>query len=131
MPFFQRLGVTGLYLSPVFAARPGSLHGYDVIDPRRLNPELGTAEDFEDLAEAAARRGIGLILDVVPNHMAACAENPWWDDVLEDGRWSHYQRYFDVDWTALGPGCSGKLILPVLGRPYPQVLPGLCTRLAS
>ena len=119
LPFLQRLGVTALYLSPIFAARQGSQHGYDVVDPRRLNPQLGTPQDFDRLAAAAARLGIGLILDMVPNHMAACAENPWWEDVLEDGRRSYYERYFDIQW---GPDNSRKLVVPALGKPYRQAL---------
>ncbi len=122
VPFLDRLGITDIYASPVFAARPGSTHGYDVTDPSRLNPELGTPEEFEALVNDIRRCGMGLILDIVPNHMAACAQNRWWQDVLEDGPNSRFARFFDIDWENSSPGCRGKIVLPVLGRPYGSVL---------
>jgi (1->4)-alpha-D-glucan 1-alpha-D-glucosylmutase len=122
VPFLERLGITAIYASPVFAARSGSMHGYDVTDPSRLNPELGTPEEFDALAGEIKRRGMGLILDIVPNHMAACAQNRWWQDVLEDGPRSAFAKFFDIDWECSPPGCRGKIVLPVLGGPYGKVL---------
>jgi (1->4)-alpha-D-glucan 1-alpha-D-glucosylmutase len=122
VPFLNRLGVSHIYASPIFAARSGSSHGYDVIDPLRLNPQLGTAEEFDGLTEDLKRRRMGLILDIVPNHMAASAENRWWEDVLEDGPDSAFARYFDIEWNALPDGLKNRIILPVLGSPYGQTL---------
>jgi (1->4)-alpha-D-glucan 1-alpha-D-glucosylmutase len=116
--YLHELGVTHLYVSPVLAARPGSAHGYDVVDPTRLNPELGTPEEFEALGQALAERGMGLLLDVVPNHMAAVQENPWWMDVLRNGPASRYAPIFDIDWAAQ----DGKVLRPILGAPFGQVL---------
>jgi (1->4)-alpha-D-glucan 1-alpha-D-glucosylmutase len=115
--YLDGLGVTALYLSPIFAARPGSEHGYDVIDPTRLNPELGSAADFEALAAALESRGMGLVLDIVPNHMLATIENPWWADLLARGRDSQWASYFDIDWTD-----DGKIVLPVLGTSLREAL---------
>ena len=97
-------------------ARPGSPHGYDVIDPTQLNPDLGTPEDFEHLCAALRERDMGLIADVVPNHMAASLDNAWWFDVLEKGEESTYAGFFDVNWE------SRQVLLPILGRPYGEVL---------
>src|ERR1041385_2044123 len=83
--YLHDIGITDLYASPILKARPGSTHGYDVIDPTELNPEIGTAEEFNELCGALQTRGMGLIVDIVPNHMAASLENPWWFDVLEKG----------------------------------------------
>src|SRR5262245_57510472 len=83
VPYVHKLGISHLYLSPLLAARPGSPHGYDVVDPTRLNPELGSEDDLRALADDLHRRSMGIILDIVPNHMAATETNPWWDDVLE------------------------------------------------
>jgi len=117
LPYLQQLGVSDLYTSPLFAARPGSPHGYDVIDPTRFNPELGGAEGFAALATELKRRGMGLLLDIVPNHMLAGSENAWWADVLEHGRDSPWAAFFDIDWSA-----GGKIVLPVLGRKLSEVL---------
>ena len=87
VPYFAPLGVSHLYLSPILTARPGSLHGYDVVDPTRVNPELGGEDGFRRLGrQSCVRHGMGLILDIVPNHMAVGNENPWWMDVLRQGR---------------------------------------------
>ncbi len=114
--YLHALGVTDLYASPLLKARIGSTHGYDVTDPTQLNPEIGTAEEFDRLCGALKEQGMGLLLDIVPNHMAASLENPWWFDVLEKGEKSRYAEFFDVDWT------SKKILLPILGRPYGEVL---------
>jgi len=115
VPYLKRLGISDLYLSPVLKARTGSLHGYDVVDPRRLNPELGTEEDFQNLIQHLRQQGMGLLLDIVPNHMAAGSENPWWTDFLENGAVSPCADFFDTT-----PG--EKVVLPVLGSPYPQAV---------
>jgi (1->4)-alpha-D-glucan 1-alpha-D-glucosylmutase len=112
VPYLARLGVSHLYLSPIFEAARGSTHGYDVIDCNRLDPVLGGEPGFACLSDALARHGLGLIVDFVPNHMAATPQNNWWRDVLEWGRDSPYAHHFDVDWSA------PRLIIPVLARTY-------------
>ncbi len=123
VPYFESLGVTHLYASPLLTARPGSTHGYDIIDHDRLNPEIGTETDLTALASALHERGMGLILDVVPNHMCVAGENAWWADVLEHGPASPFAGYFDIAWHDAPRGdMSGRLLLPVLGEPYGQIL---------
>ena len=118
VPYLARLGVSHVYTSPFLKARPGSLHGYDVVDPNALNPEIGSAADFEKFMRALQRNGLSLVLDVVPNHMGVLgAHNPWWQDVLRNGRGSRYAKFFDIDWHR-----GGKLLLPVLGRHYGEAL---------
>ena len=104
VPYLAKLGISHLYLSPITAARPGSTHGYDVVDCNRLNPELGGEAGFARLSDVARAHGLGVIVDFVPNHMAASVENAWWYDVLRRGQGSHYARYFDIDatWVRLG-----------------------------
>src|SRR6267154_84718 len=116
------LGVTHIYASPIFRSRPGSAHGYDVIDPTRLNPEIGSEADFALFQEGLRKRGMGLVLDVVPNHMSAISENAWWMDVLENGPASAYASYFDIDWHPPSRNLDGKILLPVLGKPFGEVL---------
>lgn len=118
--YFARLGVSHLYLSPILAARAGSQHGYDVVDPSRVNPELGTAADLRAFAEALHAHDMGLVVDVVPNHMGASPENWRWEDVLEHGERSRYARWFDIDWGRAET--RGKVILPVLGDTLDRVL---------
>ncbi|HEX2030453.1 MAG TPA: malto-oligosyltrehalose synthase, partial [Actinomycetota bacterium] len=118
--YLDSLGVTHLYLSPILAARRGSAHGYDVVDPTRLNPELGTEDDLRSLVEDLRRRDMALLVDVVPNHMAADPANGWWMDVLARGRASPHAELFDIDWEA--PGLEGRVLLPVLGAPLEDVL---------
>jgi (1->4)-alpha-D-glucan 1-alpha-D-glucosylmutase len=120
LPYLQQLGIGDVYLSPAFQARSGSTHGYDVTDPLRLSDALGGREAFDRLSADLRARGMGLLLDVVPNHMAASVENPWWRDVLLHGRDSRYARFFDIDWEA--PGLDGKLLLPILGTSLEQVV---------
>ncbi|HEY0788607.1 MAG TPA: malto-oligosyltrehalose synthase, partial [Thermoanaerobaculia bacterium] len=124
LDYLQKLGITDVYSSPISAARAGSTHGYDVIDPQAINPEIGTPEDFERFAAAVRERRMGLLLDIVPNHMAASLESRWWLDLLARGESSRYARYFDVDWSA-SPGrgeTRKRLLFPVLGKPYGEVL---------
>ena len=118
--YFSDLGVTHIYASPILRSRHGSSHGYDVIDPNHLNPELGTEADFQAFHEELEKRGMGLIVDIVPNHMAASSENAWWMDVLEHGPESAYASYFDIDWHSRA--LEGKILLPFLGRPFAEVL---------
>src|SRR3569623_1510953 len=96
VPYLAALGISHLYCSPYLRARPGSRHGYDIVDHAMLNPELGTREDFDRMVDALAREGMTHLCDVVPNHMAVMgADNAWWMDVLENGRSSAYAAYFD------------------------------------
>lgn len=115
VPYLAELGISHLYASPIFAAVPGSQHGYDVTDPNRINPELGGEEGFERLHAALRQYGLGLILDIVPNHMAASPHNPYWMEVLEFGRAAPSARLFDIDWNAGRE--NGRILLPVLGDP--------------
>lgn len=120
VPYYHRLGISHFYLSPIARARPGSTHGYDVIEPDVICPERGGEAGLHALHMALAHHGMGAILDIVPNHMAADAMNPWWRDVLRQGRHSRYARYFDIDWEA--PACPGKVWLPWLDAPLAEVL---------
>jgi (1->4)-alpha-D-glucan 1-alpha-D-glucosylmutase len=139
VPYLQDLGITDLYASPILKARAGSTHGYDVTDSQSLNPELGGEAPFRALCAALHDRGMGLLLDIVPNHMAASAENAWWMDVLEHGHASPWASVFDVDWhggaavgagddedaaSAAGAPGDDAIVLPVLGEPYGRVLEG-------
>jgi len=120
--YLHELGVSDLYLSPVLASRKGSTHGYDLIDPSRINPDLGTEEEFTTLQTELQNRGMGLLLDIVPNHMAANAENPWWMDVLENGAQSAFAAFFDIEWHPHARSLEGRILLPVLGRPFGEAL---------
>jgi (1->4)-alpha-D-glucan 1-alpha-D-glucosylmutase len=113
VPYLAELGISHLYASPIFAAVPGSQHGYDVTDPNRINPGLGGDEGFERLHAELRRHGLGLILDIVPNHMAASPHNPYWMDVLEFGPAAPAAKLFDIDWGA-DPE-HRRILLPVLG----------------
>jgi (1->4)-alpha-D-glucan 1-alpha-D-glucosylmutase len=120
--YLHQLGISDLYLSPILASRKGSNHGYDVIDPTRIDPDLGSEEELAALQTELQNRGMGLLLDIVPNHMAASAENPWWMDVLENGPQSAFAAFFDVEWHPHAPSLEGKILLPVLGRPFGEAL---------
>jgi (1->4)-alpha-D-glucan 1-alpha-D-glucosylmutase len=122
LPYLGALGITDLYASPLFQARKGSTHGYDLTDPTRLNPDLGSEEEFEALARALKAAEMGLLLDIVPNHMAASSENRWWRDVLESGSGSAYAPFFDIDWHSSKKALDRKILLPVLGDPYGNAL---------
>ena len=126
VPYLHELGITHLYASPRFKAGKGSSHGYDVADPFRINSELGTEEEFDDLVRKLKSYSMGLLLDIVPNHMVANSENPWWMDVLENGPSSEYARYFDIEWhPAAGKGLflqDNKVLIPILGNRYGKVL---------
>ena len=117
-PYLKRLGIGDCYASPVFEARPGSLHGYDVTRHDRLNPDLGGDKGFARFAARLRALGMGLLLDIVPNHMGVGNDSVWWQDVLENGRASEYASYFDIDWNPLNPDMKDKLLLPILGSQY-------------
>jgi (1->4)-alpha-D-glucan 1-alpha-D-glucosylmutase len=123
VPYLHQLGVTHLYASPFLKARPGSTHGYDIVDHDRLNPELGGEEAFLRLSDALKQHDLGLILDFVPNHMGVGhADNAWWLDVLEWGPRSPYATFFDIDWEALPYRPYPGVLLPILGNPYGDAL---------
>ena len=120
--YLDELGVSHAYASPYMTAEPGSMHGYDLTDPKHLNPELGSERDYLDWTEALASKDMGHIVDFVPNHMAASTHNAWWVDVLENGRASIYADYFDIEWTPQKEALRDKVLLPVLGAQYGEVL---------
>ena len=118
LAYLKKLGIGDVYASPIFEARPGSMHGYDVTRHDRLNPELGGDEGFGKFAGRLRELGMGLLLDIVPNHMGVGNDSVWWQDVLENGRASEYATYFDIDWNPLNPDMQNKLLLPILGCQY-------------
>ena len=118
LPYLKSLGIGDCYASPIFEARPGSMHGYDVTRHDRLNPELGGEEGFARLGDRLRELGMGLLLDIVPNHMGVGNDSLWWQDVLQNGRASRYASYFDIDWEPLNPDMRNKLLLPILGSQY-------------
>jgi (1->4)-alpha-D-glucan 1-alpha-D-glucosylmutase len=123
VPYLARLGISHLYASPLFTAVKGSTHGYDVVDPTEINPELGGRAALEALVKELRDHDMGLILDIVPNHMASKApENAWFTDVLRNGRASRYAETFDIDWDPEQPELADKLLLPILAEPYAQAL---------
>ncbi|HZQ18450.1 MAG TPA: malto-oligosyltrehalose synthase [Terriglobales bacterium] len=123
VPYLAELGVSHCYASPYLRARPGSMHGYDIIDHHHLNPEIGTSEEYERFVAALHEHGMGQILDVVPNHMGIMgADNAWWLEVLENGEASTYAEFFDIDWYPLKDELQGKVLVPVLGDQYGSVL---------
>lgn len=124
VPYLKRLGISHLYLSPVFTAVSGSTHGYDVTDFNEIDPAIGGRDGLERLSAALRAEGLGLILDIVPNHMAASLENAWWLDVIEWGADSPYGRHFDIDW-------SERLTLPILGKPFAGIVADGDLRIAA
>ncbi len=121
-PYLHELGITDIYASPLFKARRGSLHGYSVTNPMELNAELGPPRALDSLARKLKSLDMGMVCDIVPNHMALSPDNPWWMEVLEDGHGSPYAIFFDIDWHPPNRLLEGKLLLPILGRPYGQAL---------
>ncbi|EKB7425203.1 malto-oligosyltrehalose synthase [Salmonella enterica] len=115
VPYLKNLGISHLYASPIFTATKASTHGYDVTDANEIEPSIGGREGFERLVAELKAQGLGLIIDIVPNHMASSLENAWWRDVLEYGKESRYARHFDIDW-------SRRLTLPFLGDTFDAVL---------
>ncbi|MGR3885668.1 malto-oligosyltrehalose synthase [Pseudomonas sp. 1152_12] len=123
VPYFARLGISHLYASPLLSARAGSMHGYDVVDPTTVNPELGGEQALRRLVAALREHDMGLILDIVSNHMAVGgADNPWWLDLLEWGRLSPYSEFFDIQWHSPDPLLKGQLLMPFLGSDYGEAL---------
>jgi (1->4)-alpha-D-glucan 1-alpha-D-glucosylmutase len=123
VPYLHELGVSHLYSSPLFKARPHSVHGYDTCDFSQVNPELGTESGLAELVEALHARGMGLVLDIVPNHMGVGGpENRWWWDVLTHGRESRFAKFFDIGWESPDPRMRNKVLVPVLRDRYHQVL---------
>jgi (1->4)-alpha-D-glucan 1-alpha-D-glucosylmutase len=131
VPYLHDLGISDAYASPLFKARPGSTHGYDICDHSRLNPDLGSEEDFSAFSSALQSHGMGLLLDMVPNHMGiADSGNAWWYDVLEIGPSSNYASYFDIDWQPVKPDLANKVLLPILEDQYGRILEGSRFRLS-
>ena len=123
--YFAALGVSHLYASPITTSQPGSTHGYDTVDYTRVNPELGGEEGLRSLVAALRRRGMGLIIDIVPNHMGVGgADNAWWNDILEWGRHAAHARHFDIDWHSPDPALRGKVLAPFLGEAFGEALAG-------
>ncbi|HYY69775.1 MAG TPA: alpha-amylase family glycosyl hydrolase, partial [Terriglobales bacterium] len=117
--YLHQLGISHCYASPILRARPGSQHGYDITDHNAINPEIGSPEEFHSFVSELKAHGMGLVLDVVPNHMGVGhGSNPWWQDVLENGRTSQYAEFFDIDWEPFKAELRNKVLLPVLGESY-------------
>src|SRR5215510_14278006 len=122
VPYLHALGITDLYASPFLKARRGSPHGYDITDHSTINPEIGGDDDLAELTGELARHGMGLVVDVVPNHMGIDETNRWWWDVLENGPSSPYAKFFDIDWAPPKENLANKVLLPILGDQYGKVL---------
>jgi (1->4)-alpha-D-glucan 1-alpha-D-glucosylmutase len=120
--YLADLGISCIYASPIFKARPGSSHGYDIVDPNQLNPELGSAEEFDQLIERTRSLGLSWLQDMVPNHLAFDSENKYLLDVLEKGRHSRYYRFFDIIWDHPQEDLKGRVLAPFLGRFYSEAL---------
>jgi (1->4)-alpha-D-glucan 1-alpha-D-glucosylmutase len=121
--YLHELGISDIYASPYFKARKESLHGYDILDHNQLNPEVGTTTEYDQLVEELRAHGMGQVLDIVPNHMSiASDENQWWTDVLENGPSSIYAGFFDIDWKPVKDELENKVLLPILGDQYGNVL---------
>jgi len=123
VPYLQELGISHVYASPLFKATPQSAHGYDVCDFNQLNPEIGMEADLKRLADELHARNLGLVLDLVPNHMGVSSpENGWWWDVLAKGEESEFARHFDIDWKSEENDLRGKVLVPILGAEFETVL---------
>ena len=123
IPYLHNLGISDIYASPYLKARKGSMHGYDIVDHNRLNPDVGSPEEYSLMIGALRRYDMGQLLDIVPNHMCVeSSDNEWWMDVLENGPSSPYSRYFDIDWTPVKQAMRNKVLLPLLGDQYGAIL---------
>ena len=123
VPYLSALGISHCYISPILKARAGSMHGYDIVDHNSLNPEIGSPEEFDRFVATLHEHGMGLILDIVPNHMGVMGnDNAWWLDVLENGESSVYANFFDIDWHPIKAELHGKVLIPVLHDHYGVVL---------
>ncbi len=120
--YLSDLGITDLYASPIFCARKGSIHGYDMIDPLCINPEIGSEEEFERLTESLREKDIGWVQDIVPNHMAYDSQNRMLADVFQNGVFSEYYNFFDIDWNHAYESMKGRLLAPFLGKSYGESL---------
>lgn len=121
--YLHRLGISHCYTSPYLKARPGSNHGYDIVDHNALNPEIGSQQEFDRFISVLRQHGMGLIADIVPNHMGVMgADNAWWLDVLENGQATHYAPFFDIDWHPVKKALDNKILIPVLGDHYGNIL---------
>jgi (1->4)-alpha-D-glucan 1-alpha-D-glucosylmutase len=120
--YLDRLGISDVYASPVFEAVKGSMHGYDIVNPNHLNPELGHWSDFRELARRLSEKEMGWVQDIVPNHMAYAFANRMLMDVLERGVYSPCRSFFDIDWNHPRNFLKGKLSAPFLGKPYEECL---------
>src|SRR5262245_22365274 len=117
--YLHALGISDCYASSYLMAVPGSGHGYDVADPTRLNPEIGSDAEYWAWIESLKQHGMGHVLDLVPNHMGiARSSNPWWMDVLENGPSSRFASFFDIDWRPVKAELADKVLIPVLGDQY-------------
>ncbi|HMK44906.1 MAG TPA: malto-oligosyltrehalose synthase, partial [Dissulfurispiraceae bacterium] len=128
--YLHDLGITDVYASPYLKARKGSLHGYDIVDPTLLNPELGSEHEYDEFMRELIRFGMGQILDIVPNHMCADSDNPWWMDVMENGPCASAAGFFDIDWNPAEERLRNRVLLPVLADQYGKVLERQELRLA-
>lgn len=123
VPYWKALGISHMYASPYFRARPESMHGYDIVDHNTLNPSIGSREDYNNLVDELRHHQMGQIVDIVPNHMGIGEPgNQWWTDVLENGPSSPYAGWFDIDWHPLKTEMANQVLLPILGSQYGQVL---------
>jgi (1->4)-alpha-D-glucan 1-alpha-D-glucosylmutase len=122
VPYLARLGISHMYMSPVLRSRTGSEHGYDVVDPTRLDPELGGRAEWDALVRTLHEHGMGILLDIVPNHMGVGSENPYWDDLFANGPASRYAAWFDIDWAETRLGARGKVLVPILGDDLDTVI---------
>jgi (1->4)-alpha-D-glucan 1-alpha-D-glucosylmutase len=122
VPYLSELGISDIYASPVFKAKRGSPHGYDVVDMNQLNPDLGSEDDFDALADNLKKSDIGWVQDIVPNHMAFDGENKMLTDVLEHGSFSGYHDFFDIEWDHAYESLRNRLLAPFLGRLYSESL---------
>ncbi|MGB8842831.1 MAG: malto-oligosyltrehalose synthase [Aliidongia sp.] len=129
-PYLAGLGISHVYLSPILAAHAGSPHGYDVVDHDRLAPDLGALADFHSMVTNFRRHALGIIVDLVPNHMGIGADNGRWMDVLRWGRAAAGAGFFDIDWESPQPYLRGKVMLPVLDRPLDEILKAREIRIA-
>src|SRR4030065_1698899 len=121
--FLHELGISDCYASPYFKAKKGSLHGYDILDHNALNPEIGSEKDYNKFVDELKKYRMGQILDIVPNHMSiASDENQWWIDVLENGPSSMDADFFDIDWKPIKDELENKVLFPILGDQYGNVL---------
>src|SRR6478672_6964398 len=131
VPYLHALGISDCYTSSYLTAVPGSPHGYDVTDPTKLNSELGTDADYWGWIDALGAHHMGHVLDLVPNHMGiGSSANPWWQDVLENGPSSRFAHFFDIEWRPVKAELADKVLLPILGDQYGDVLEGQILQLA-